>query len=208
MIYPTDERLEVHIGKTPYARFERNDYSVPHTHVRRTLTVLASPTQVRILDGGDEIACHPRSYDKRQQIEEPGHIEALVQIKRQSRHHRGQDRLAQAAPASRELLIQAAERGDNLGTITAALLRLLDDYGATELEAAMTESLSQGVPHPNGVRIALQRRREEQDRPPPVGIRLKDERASNLVVRPHNLSDYDPLPTADNETTEANDETQ
>ncbi|MBA1445472.1 MAG: IS21 family transposase [Gammaproteobacteria bacterium] len=206
--YPTDERLEVHIGKTPYARFERNDYSVPHTHVRRTLTVVASPAQVRILDGGEVIACHPRSYDKGRQIEEPSHIDALVQIKRQARHHRGQDRLAQAAPASRELLIRAAERGDNLGSITAALLRLLDDYGATELEAAMSESLTQGVPHPNGVRIALQRRREEQDRPPPVGIRLKDERANNLVVRPHNLSGYDPLQTPDNETTEANDETQ
>ena len=28
--YPTDERVEVRIGKTPYARFDRNDYSVPH----------------------------------------------------------------------------------------------------------------------------------------------------------------------------------
>ncbi len=193
--YPTDERVEVNIGKTPYARFERNDYSVPHTHVRRTLTVSASPHQVRILDGDEVIACHPRSYDKGQQIERPEHIEALVQIKRQARRHRGQDRLAKAAPASRQLLIQAAERGDNLGTITAALLRLLDDYGAAELEMAIGESLTQGVPHPNGVRIALQRRREAQDRPPPVGIQLKDERANNLVVRPHNLKGYDQLQT-------------
>ena len=31
----TEERLEVHAGKTPYVRFDRNDYSVPHTHARR-----------------------------------------------------------------------------------------------------------------------------------------------------------------------------
>jgi hypothetical protein len=24
------------VGKTPYVRFDTNDYSVPHTHVRRT----------------------------------------------------------------------------------------------------------------------------------------------------------------------------
>ncbi|WP_275100512.1 IS21 family transposase [Sedimenticola hydrogenitrophicus] len=198
--YPTDERVEVHIGKTPYARFERNDYSVPHTHVRCTLTVSASPGAVRILDGGQEIAHHVRSYDKGQQIERPEHIEALVQLKRQARRHSGQDRLAQATPASRTLLSQAAERGDNLGTITATLLRLLEDYGAAELEAAINESLAQGVPHPNGVRIALQRRREARNQPPPLGIRLNDERARQLVVSPHDLSGYDQLQAIDTET--------
>ena len=206
--YPTDERLEVSIGKTPYARFERNDYSVPHSHVRRTLTVLASPTEVRILEGAEEIARHPRSYDKGRQIEDPAHIEALTEIKRQARHHRGQDRLARAAPASRELLIQAGQRGDNLGAITAALLRLLDDYGTSELQAAITETLARGVPHPNGVRIALQRRREQRQQPPPVGVRLRDERARNLVVRPHDLGGYDPLPSMTHEQQEeTNDDT-
>ena len=191
--YPTDERLEVSIGKTPYARFERNDYSVPHKHVRQTLTVSATPTEVRILDGLEVVACHERSYDKGQQIEDPGHIEALTQIKRQARRHRGQDRLIQAAPNSRELLTQAAQRGDNLGSITATLLRLLDDYGGQELEAAISESLEREVPHPNGVRQSLQRRREERDQPPPIGICIAHEKAQKLVVRPHDLSSYDPL---------------
>jgi hypothetical protein len=32
-------------------------------------------------------------------------------------------------------LIRAAERGDNLGAITALLLRLLDQYGAGEMRS-------------------------------------------------------------------------
>ena len=36
--------------------------------------------------------------------------------------NRGIDRLAQAAPNSAALLTRAAERGENLGSITAALL--------------------------------------------------------------------------------------
>ena len=191
--YPTDERIEVSIGKTPYARFDRNDYSLPHTHVRRTLTVSATPTEVRILDGTEVIATHARSYDKGQQIEDPNHIEVLTARKRQARHHRGQDRLIQAAPNSRELLTRAAERGDNLGSITAALLRLLNDYGSQALEAAIAESLEQGVPHPNSVRQALQRHREERNQPPPIGIPINDERAKKLVVRPHDLNSYDQL---------------
>ena len=197
--YPTDERVKVRIGKTPYARFDRNDYSVPHTQVQRILTVVASPTMVRILEGAEEVACHPRSYDKGQQIEQPEHLEALVQIKRQARRHRGQDRLTQAAPSSQRLLTQAAERGDNLGSITASLLRLLEDYGASELEAAIADSLAAGVAHPNGVRIVLERRREAAQLPPPLGIRIDHEQARELVVRPHDLGGYDPQ---DGETAE------
>jgi hypothetical protein len=40
-------------GKTPYIRFDRNDYSIPHTLVRKPLTLLASDRLVRILDGTD-----------------------------------------------------------------------------------------------------------------------------------------------------------
>ncbi len=201
--YPTEERLEVSIGKTPYARFERNDYSVPYTHVRQTVTVSATPIEVRILDGAEVIATHPRCYDKWQQVEDPSHIEALTLVKRQARRHRGQDRLIQAAPNSRELLTQAAERGDNLGSITAALLRLLDDYGSQELEAAIAESLERGVPHPNGVRLTLERRREERDQPPPIGIRIDDQRAQKLVVRTHDLQGYDQLQARQHQDPEA-----
>ena len=192
--YPTEERCEVRIGKTPYARFDRNDYSVPHTQVRKTLTVMATPSQVRLLDGTEVVATHPRSYDKGQQIEDPAHIAALTAVKRQARHHRGQDRLAQAVPGSRDLLIRAAERGDNLGSITASLLRLLDNYGAAEVEVAIQEALQRGVPHPNAVRLSLERRREQRDQPPPLAIVLPDKaEVRNLVVRPHALNSYDQL---------------
>ncbi len=192
--FPTDEREAVRVGKTPYVRFDRNDYSIPFTQVRRTLTVLASPTEVRVLDGAEVIAAHARSYDKGQQVENPAHIAELAARKRQARAHRGTDRLARAAPHSAELLSRAAERGDNLGSITAALLRLLDRYGATELEAAIAEALARDVPHPNAVRLALQRVREQRDQPPPLPIALPaDRRVRELVVCPHKLEDYDQL---------------
>ena len=146
------------------------------------------------LDGANLVACHPRSYDKDEQIEAPEHIAELVAFKRQARRHRGQDRLARAAPNSRELLTQAAERGDNLGSITAALLRLLDRYGAVELEVAIGEALSREVPHPNAVRLCLERRREQRNQDPPLAVKLpEDQRVRNLVVRPHDLDGYDNL---------------
>jgi len=192
--YPVVERVAVKVGKTPYVRFDQNDYSVPYTHVRRTLTVLADADRLRIVEGQEIVATHPRSYDKGQQIENQVHVQALVAWKRQARRHRATDRLAQAAPASRTLLVRAAERGDNLGSITVTLVQLLERYGASQLEAAIIEALERNVPHPNAVRLALERRRDDRGQDPPVALTLPAHvRARDKTVQPHSLATYDQL---------------
>jgi hypothetical protein len=184
----------VKVGKTPYVRFDLNDYSIPHTHVRKCLTVFATLKQVRILDGQNEIAHHCRSYDKAQQIEDPTHIAVLIQQKAKARKHQGQNRLTHAVPPCAQLLSEAALRGDNLGSITSTLLRLLDQYGASELTIAVEEALDKDVPHPNAVRQALQRRCEAQHKPPPIPVALPDdERVKDLTVKPHNLDADDQI---------------
>jgi transposase len=201
--FPSDEQVPARVGKTPYVRFDRNDYSVPPDYVQRTLTVVASPATVRVLDGGEVVATHPRRYDQGAQIEDPAHLAELSARKREARRHRAQDRLAQAVPSSRDLLLQAATRGDNLGSITAALLRLLERYGAAELEAAIGEALAREVPHPNAVRLALERRREQREQPPPLAVALPaDPRVRDLVVQPHRLGDYDQLQTPEEDADE------
>ena len=195
--YPTDEQVAVKVGKTPYVRFDLNDYSVPHEHVQRPLTVVASLEQVRVLDGSEVLVTHPRSYDRGQQVEAPSHIEKLVAQKQQATRHRGLDRLAHAAPASRDLLVRAAERGHPLGALTSALLRLLDRFGAAELQAGIEEALARDVPHSNAVRHALERRREARDLPPPVAIVLPEHvQRRDAPVRPHRLDTYDQITEA------------
>jgi transposase len=192
--FPAEERTEVKAGKTPYVRFDLNDYSIPHTRVRRLLTVVADPDQVRVLDGLEVIARHPRSYDRSAQIEDPAHIEGLVIDKREARQHRETDRLAQAVPASRRLLTEAAERGHRLGAITRELLDLLERYGSDELNAAIEAALERGVPHPNAVRLALEQRREARQLPPPVAVALSPTaQQRDVPVRPHDLDGYDQL---------------
>jgi Integrase core domain len=189
------ERVAVTVGKTPYVRFDLNDYSVPHTHVRRTLAVLADELTVRILDGVVELARHIRCWDRGRQIEDPAHVQRLVEHKREARAHRGCDRLAQAAPAAATLLERAAARGDNLGSITAALLRLLERWGAAALQVAILEALQRDVPHPNAVRLALERAREAAGQPPPVALVLPEHVARrDAPVRPHALGSYDRQP--------------
>lgn len=192
--FPTDEVKAVSAGKTPYVRFDLNDYSIPHGCVARTLTVAASPDQVRILDGQTLVATHPRSYDRRQQIELPAHIATLVEHKHQASAHRGTDHLVQAVPTSRDLLTQAVERGEPLGRTVNVLTDLLAQYGVAELTAAIGDALERGVPHPNAVRRALERQRKALAEPPPLAITLPDHvRRRDVPVRPHRLDGYDQL---------------
>ena len=119
-----------------------------------------------------------------------------MKAKRAARHHRGQDRLARAVPSSTKtkLLGRAVERGHSLRPVLTQLERLLDRYGAAELEQAVIEALQRDVPHPNAVRQSLERRREQRDLPPPVAIALPDnEKARNIVVRSAPLAVHDQL---------------
>ena len=192
--FPAHDRLEVKVGRTPYVRFDRNDYSVPHDRVRRTLVVLATPEVVRVLDGDVEVARHSRSFDKGMAVENPEHLEALVAWKRKARAARGMDRLRHAVPSSPTLLEGAAKRGHNLGSATAGLLRLLDTWGAEALEAAVREALAADAMHVAAVRQVLEQRAQAEGTPPPVPVALPDDpKVRELHVRPHDLADYDDL---------------
>ena len=60
--FNTERVVAVRAGKTIYARFDSNDYSIPPEAVGRELTLAASVTEVRILDRARELARHRRSY--------------------------------------------------------------------------------------------------------------------------------------------------
>ncbi len=200
--FPTDERLAVRVGKTPYVRFDLNDYSIPHTHVRRTLQVVASLDVVRVLDGPAVLATHARTFDKGRQVEDPAHVAALVDEKQRARRGRGMDRLYHAAPSSEALLVALAERGGNLGAMTSALLSLLDTHGAEALERAVAEAVAAGVLHKAGVRQVLDRHAQARQLPPPVAVRLPDDpRVRGLVVKPHALASYDAVARGEAEVT-------
>lgn len=203
--FPCEERVEVSVRKTPYVRFDLNDYTIPHDHVNRTLIVMATLDTVRILEGSEVIATHPRSFDRGAQIEQPGHIEALVRRKRAARAHRGQDRLQHAAPSAKLLFLLAAERGAHLGVLTRGLLQLLDSHGAQALEAAIAAALAEDAAHLGAVRHFIDAHAHARGQRPPIAVSLpNDPRLQNLSVRAQPLTDYDQL-TKDSTDDEHND---
>lgn len=204
--YPVDARVEVVAGKTPYVRFDLNDYSIPHTHVRRTLTVLANAQRVRVLDGATVLADHVRSYGKGVEVEIRSHVDALIERKRGARQHRGTSQLSQAIPAMADFLARAAAKGHHLASMTRVLGQMLEHYGAQAMQDAVVEALRRDVPHHNAVRLALERARQER-RDTPLVVPQLSERAQRLdvTVKPHRLDAYDDLQAAAHPTDEAGD---
>lgn len=190
--FPCQERKEVRVGKTPYVRFDLNDYSVPHTHTRKLLVVIADLDTVRILDGVQVVATHERSFDRNQQIEDRSHLAALEAAKGHARKARSSDVLVRAAPSSAVLLEGLARQHKALGRPVAELRRLLRTYGAKRLEAAIAEALRHDTPHPQAVQHILERDHEARGQAAALPLPLApDPRLERLDFPTHPLGDYD-----------------
>ena len=191
--FPTDRIETVRSAKSIYIRFDLNDYSIPPEAVGRPLTLAASDTSVRILDGSVEIARHLRTYDRHQLVLDPVHQQAVLKSKRKAYYFKPGGRLAQAAPESKALLDLAFTQGESAAIQTAQLLRLLDEYGAPALRRAILEALQRNTPRASSVAFLLRR----QPRSTPLALALsRYPQAQALDVRPHDLETYDELARA------------
>ena len=202
--HPFAAELVRPVGKTKgiYVPFDLNHYSIPPQAVGRPLTLAASDTRVRILDGATEIASHRRSYDRNQYVDDPGHEEALLEHKRKARGSTPSGRLFAAVPEAQAFLQAAFAKGENAGSTAIKLRRLLDDYGDKALSAALTEALQRDTPRISSVAYLLERRRRATKTRAalPVDLSRRPDLAE-LVVQPHNAETYDELsrPTDDDQ---------
>lgn len=184
----------VRSGKTPYLRFDRNRYSIPHTLVRKPLTVVAARDTVRVLDGQEKVAEHRRSWSVGETVEDPEHVAELVRTKRAARELKGRDVLRVAVPETDRLFEQLALRGDNLGANTVRLLQLLDDYGPEELRSAVATAIEREAWGAGSVAHVLEQRRRSRGQKPHIPVELpRDPRVRDLRIPSHDLGDYDAL---------------
>jgi Mu transposase, C-terminal domain len=190
--FSTDLVVPVRSRKTIFIRFDLNDYSIPPEAVGRSLTLVASDTLVRILDGTAEIARHNRSYDRHQPVLDPAHQDALLKAKRKAFNSSPTGRLAQLAPESETLLDLAFAQGESAGSQTAQLIKLLDLYGAAAFRRAVREALERNTPRASSVAFLLRKQRRSTSVPVAVDLSHHPE-AQCIELRPHDLETYDEL---------------
>ena len=94
----TDLVAPANVDTTAFVRFGTNSYSVPPRYARSIVTLVASDSQVRLLDGDRVVALHERSFGKAQRIEDPDHRRELLEQKRAARIPKTRDRLLAQVP--------------------------------------------------------------------------------------------------------------
>ena len=193
--FPCDLVKPVSSGKTPYIRFDLNDYSIPHDRVQQPLTLAASDTTVRLVAADDAVvAQHVRSYDRAQTVEDPTHLAALVAAKHHAHELSGRDRLRGACTHADAFIEALCQRDEPLVRHTSRLLQLLDRYGAPELDVALADTLARGAISAASVAHVLDQRARARRTPPPLAVVLPDDpRVRDLRLVPHDLAPYDAL---------------
>ena len=176
-------------GKTPYIRFDRNDYSIPHTLVQKPLTLVASESAVRVLDGDRDVARHA----------------ALLRSRSSNRGRaatsrpRGSEAPRARAPRAQPTRSVCAQRAGvpRRGRAARRPSRrhhhppapLLDQYGAAELDAAIADALGRGAFAAQSVAHVLdQRRRAAERRHLSSSVAPRRPARARLPVTPHSLA--------------------
>lgn len=188
--FSCDLVMPIRSGKTPYVRFDCNDYSIPSGLAGHWLTLVASLEVVRILDGHAEVAVHRRSFGRTRVVEDPAHLAPLLAERAKAEASSRAGRLLRAVPSLGAFLAAAVDAGERLRPTTRSLEQLLDAYGPDALRAAAEQALARGTPRAASVAFLL--RRTARPRPQPVTLTSRPDLAG-LVVTPASPAIYDEL---------------
>jgi hypothetical protein len=216
--FTADHVQPIRSGKTPYVRFDRNDYSIPHTAIREPLTLVASEARVRILDITQSvIAEHVRSYDDKARVEDPAHIRDLARTKDRARASTVRQQLMLACPHAAPFFAELHARDTPMRHHIGKLHQLLIAYGNDELDRALRQAIERGAISAASVAHILEQARRRRDCPPLLVPRLSDDtRIHQIHAKPHSLAAYDQLvlsnhhdiPTLERDGQEPNDDSR
>lgn len=162
--FSTPVGLAVRIGKTPFARVDGNDYSVPHEHVRSEVTAFLTESEVLLVREGKEIARHRRSWSRGERVEIAAHTEALRAWKKRASKATATDRLQALLPSAGDFLAEMHRQGSNIGGTVGSLSNCAEQYGAATVEKALKLVLVSNRVTLHHVRTQLERLSVEEGR--------------------------------------------
>jgi len=186
----TDLVAPANVDTTAFVRFGTNLYSVKSRYARGTVTLVASDSEVRLLDGKDVVGKHERSWGKHQRIEDPEHRRELLEQKRAARIPKMRDRLLAQIAGIDALYTRWVDVGRNVGLMTARTGKLLDLYGAEVLTTAVADILARGLHDPGALALRCEQARRAAGAPIPIALEL-GAHVPDCDVIPHDLGNYD-----------------
>lgn len=192
--FDTDLVVPTIITKEARVRLDTNSYSVPPEFAGQTVHIRADDVSVRVVVAGAEVTRHARCWERHRAIEEPAHLEQLLERRKAARGPKQKDRLAALSPEARAYLQEVARRRINLKHEMRKLLRFIETYGEAEVTAGMAAALAQRSFGAKYVRALMDQARFRRGLgEPPEPVITGNTVADSLEVQPHDLRTYDAL---------------
>jgi transposase len=182
------------VSKEARVRLDSNSYSVPPQYVGKTVHLRADDTTLAVLFEGEQVAAHPRCWERQRLVENPAHVEQLLERRQAALAPKRKERLANLSPTARLYLQEVARSRLNLENEVRKLMRLLAQYGEAELVDGMTQALTHRTLGARYVRALMDQARFARGlAEPPEPIVTGNAVADNLCVEPHPMESYDAL---------------
>ncbi len=138
--FDTDEIVPCIVSTHARVKFDANKYSVPPALVRKTVTLRADESALRLLHEGQVVARHVRSYERRQLFVLPEHRLAALEQRQRSARTTVEQQFDDLGPEARQFHLHLKSRPVKTGTHLRRLLGLAQLYGRQELVAAIVRA--------------------------------------------------------------------
>lgn len=192
---PYDTRVVRTVRASPLCRvhFEGNTYSVPPANASRVLTLKATPSEVTLYAGIEEIARHRRALGRGLDVVDPGHVRALLETKRRGDRGATVHRFAALGPVAETYLKGLVHSEISLYLHLRRILGLVDRYGREEVLLAIAHAQTFRAFGADYVeRILIEERRRRQAPPPPGPLTLpRSPELEGITLEEIDLSLYD-----------------
>lgn len=204
--YDTDELVSVVVNSHARVHFDGNRYSVPPECVDQTLLLRANERQVRVLDQGREVACHPRCDERGQLLCHPDHQLAALQQRSRVRARDLEATFDALGPVARQFHLELRRRPVKTNVHLRRVLKLLRWYGRDDVLTALARATEYRTFDAAYVETLVLQERRRRELPSPVPLRPKrQELLDETVFDEADPAVYDRLCAGEAEATDTTD---
>ena len=168
--FDTDEVLHVVVTPLARVRYDGNRYSVPPSLVRKPVTLRANATEVWIVDQGQEVARHPRCYEKGQLLRRPEDHLAALKLRRRRQAGQFEEEFDALGPSAREFHLKLLSMPVKPTIHLRRLLGLVRLYGRQDVLAAIRQALQYQTYDAAYVEVLLLQERRRRELPSPTPL--------------------------------------
>jgi transposase len=139
--YEACNYLPVRANNRARVIFETNRYSVPPAYANRALVLKLYPDRLVFFNDQDQqVALHPRCYDRHQDCEQPEHLEALLAQRRQGRRQQQWVRFMNLSPLAEAYYQALEQRRENPRQHLLKILALSEHHGVEATARALQDA--------------------------------------------------------------------